>query len=1371
MKLDILKEDLKEIIHSKIYKSTQMSDDLKNKYNSIVDYLTNSENLIDDLDNISSIRSNDNYFEYDKTIMQIIMKCNDKKKIEILANSISFKNELDNQSTAIVLWDSISNTEKTNYLLNKKQLSGIDITFINNEFKKSSKIESILLKEIINNDGFRNKIDKYSIELSSSKFTNKIDLCDYELCSVFTKLSYTNAILKKCKSFDSFLDLYNKENKIINLIENGLLIFKSNDNEKIYNFLLDNPNLLGKFNEKYLDLFSIVEINNFSKIKKLDGSAYSAVISKLFKYDKMNYAKLFTPSSLEKCDKCTLNVYPFDEISDDTKKVILSDKNLLNKFFDVVKIEAIINNYEEDEVLNILRDDSFVDNISSYALELLLNKLSFRSAFNMLQRKHILEKIKYLNVKIDASELIFVKGFLDSPSLVNKSDSNMLYEMLLLLDKEDVMYYLALPYVINVLTVYEVINLGIRMNISLKDFFKSNLITEKFNVVDMIEFINKSWEKNLDLTIFEDINILKKILGINDKTIENINVNEVNYLFETIRMKSLLSKQDVVCDVSSYKSVLSGYLVLGLDKMLELVNIGNSNVTLDELCIIKKDVVNKRINNLKIQKELFFKGIDNNVITELKKISANNIDEFVNKVQDNSYLNSLLYLMIWHKYDSFNNIINKMYSFICYKHESNSIIEMKNYIIGFINYYYESMYNEYSNDFDKIIKNNFKLKDSVVYRDRKKKGKEFFNKVKLNLFIKALSNTENDWYNYLKDNYTSEELKNNYIKYLKNDNHSFEDILDHILIPLNNNRFDVTNCLNQLGIKKPDAYDKYRIQQNNLKNITKINIKLDKYKEKFSKEELLSILNYICYGNELPFKVNKMVLKQLNGFKNTIYDIDSEIYIDKTTDKLIYSYIDDVYNIDEIIEYTKYVEIIESIIKKTNLFINKVFSDNKIIAGYNKEYLNYISDISKDYPINEDNYELKKRVLSLNDIKKTFDGYDINLDKKVSLAMFSFLNKYLIYYLDGYLDGLINNFGMVISNFDRISGITKGTLSILNVIDYLSKCNYNSNKYLKVIDKDIINSVNTDSSYIITDKNERLSMVADLFVQSLKKNNSSIPFVNYIEDDYEIKIIDNYNIDAYKPMPNSIYKVGMIGGDLLAYSLLSCDGCQIGIYKSGKLINKAIAVRNGNTLFINTMEGKRNKDIIHLLKKLGNKIITSTEKRSEPIEFVTIVNNDLYNDAAGCVIDRTVCPIINYPIFTDSPDFKEFINTKYVLRKRDNIYTNFEDNYATLVANSLVVDKNNYKYYDATNCYLRKRNDVIKLSKNLDENYYNKICLIMSLSNNKNTGLDKFDTIYLGDDFVIVVYGKSTIVYNLEYDVRAIQEIDTILDIIKKKEQ
>ena len=57
-----------------------------------------------------------------------------------------------------------------------------------------------------------------------------------------------------------------------------------------------------------------------------------------------------------------------------------------------------------------------------------------------IEKKMIFDKIKNLHVKVDSKDSIFFKGFLDSPILIYKSEHNMIYEMLSLLNKEDLLH-------------------------------------------------------------------------------------------------------------------------------------------------------------------------------------------------------------------------------------------------------------------------------------------------------------------------------------------------------------------------------------------------------------------------------------------------------------------------------------------------------------------------------------------------------------------------------------------------------------------------------------------------------------------------------------------------------------------------------------------------------------------------------------------------------------------------------------------------------------------------------------------------------------------------------------------------------------------
>ena len=108
-----------------------------------------------------------------------------------------------------------------------------------------------------------------------------------------------------------------------------------------------------------------------------------------------------------------------------------------------------------------------------------------------------------------------------------------------------------------------------------------------------------------------------------------------------------------------------------------------------------------------------------------------------------------------------------------------------------------------------------------------------------------------------------------------------------------------------------------------------------------------------------------------------------------------------------------------------------------------------------------------------------------------------------------------------------------------------------------------------------------------------------------------------------------------------------------------------------------------------------------------------------------------------------------------------------------------MVDKNNFKYYDADAKYFRKRNKVMKLSNNIGEEILSKIEAIINLCKKENVIdseinviLSMVDTIYLGDDFVLFITKRFNVIkYVLPYDERASNEVNLIINSLNIKEE
>lgn len=1382
-----LKNDLNNLVHKKLYVSNFLDNEDQQKIKKIINFLKGKEDIYDDLKIILSDRNNENSLTFAEFLEKILVELDEKTKIYILENNEKYKELLKQDELFCNIWLSLKDKTKLKYLNGKRKLDNLDVLMINKAIKESSSFnDNLVLKEILSNNELNKKIPSFSINIIYSyNLLMHINLTNFEGCSILTKNTYTTLLLKKCHTFTDFYNIYEANPKIYNLIENNSLTFNNSDNEIIYEFILKNPNFIGKFSNKYLQLFNILEITKMYDNKTLDNESFSTVLQSLYTYNLDKANEYFKEDNLRKCTMHSLTVYPFDNIPDKLRTKIFNTYSLFNRFIDTIMIEAINNYFSEEDIVNLLRNSSFIDDMSSYAIELLINKLSFKAAFNMLQNKKILSKITNLNITLSNKDSIFIKGFLDSPSLVCKTDHQMVYEMLLYCNEDEILYYLATPYISNKLSNNEIIELCCLKKVKVTAIVKISSLTEKLNKTDIMNFIDKSWEDNVDLQIFNNEKITKLLFNLSDKDIKKINFNEVNYLFETIRMKSILSTQVTKYTVLTYKSVLASYLVFGLSKTIKLIGDGNKDITLDEVKELQNGIVSEKLLRFREDNAAIIQNIAKKVINNLKELeNFEDINDFSKKVRHDTYLDNIIYLMLDNNYDSYNGIIETFYNFLKYfdYNEYQAKKEIYEYCNGFVKVFISNKASEYNEEFYKIILNNFKLKENILYTKRKEIGREYINKLKLKLFVRALTDVDKDSYVFaFRKDYPISEIKEKFIKYLNTDDVDFDNILEHVLIPLMNERFDIENCLNKLGIKKPKNYQTYYDYIEDIKNVTILNNEIEKLKDKYNTNELLEIMNYICYGIKITFKIKNKELKVINKNKEISEKLKGQLYVDKTAMHFIYSDNMDIYNIDEIIEYNKYWNILEEIISKTTNYIKKHMDSLSIREHFEHDYLKTINEEEFVFPITNKYYELKQRVFSLRDLENIFNGFEIASFTKVTESLQNFLRntKNVLMIADGYYTGIVDNFGLIINSWKKIEKKCKeldvdiNDLSLINIENILRLTNYETNPYTNNLDKAIIKALCSDSYYLELDLNKRLEMISKLYKDSFKIISSTIPFIDIIDDNYEIKVVDKYDQEIFKTFDNSPYKIGAIGNDFVHYSILDKNGFKIIIKKDKIVIARILGVRNGNTVYLNSIEGISDENYEKLLKIFSNKLIEKTKEYSEPIEFITIVNNKLLNSINSLKIDNTICPVVDNPINTMYIDFEDFKNNPNLNTiSEEGFYNNFSDNVTVLLASSKIVDKNNFKYYDVDAKYLRKRNNVIKLSNNIEESYIKRIKLLIDLCKEEKSAnfdgdvdLNTVDTIFLGDDFVIfITRNKQIIKYILPYDERAKREVELIID-------
>jgi len=1390
MKDSDLAKKLEEIVNYSIYQDSTLTMKYKKDLKEINEYLQNSDDFIEKIRNLLMGRNNENYLAYEVFLKDFLRKAKSNVKKELLTEQYKYEDILRNEEMCYEIWDSYSIKERIDYLENKRKYTGMDIKLINHELEHNNSFQdNVVLSEILNNKEIHKKIDPFTISIPYSySLLSIINLNDFEMCNILSKETYTQILLKKYRTFKEFKTLYEENNKIVNLILNNSLVFDNEDNEEIYHFILENPNFLGKFQLKYLDLFNLIEITKMSKLKTLDGDAYSAIIQKLYCFDGKADV-YFSIESLPKCPKHSILVYPFDNMNKELKEEIFNTYTLFNKFIDTIMIEAINKQFKEEDIVSLLRNDIFIKDMSPYAIELLINKLSFKAAFNMLQRKIIFDKIDNLNISIGEKDAIFVRGFLDSPILVSKSSHTMIYDMLRLLRQEEVISYISLPYVVKGLSNSDILNLGEEKNISIINFVKYPALRNKLNVNDFVNYINQSFKKRIDLQIFKNQQLSEMLLQIRAKDWKNINFDEINYLFETIRTKSVLSKQESPVTFYSYKYVYIAYQVLGLHDTLELVVNGNKDIELNEAKKLQKDIIDEKMLLYKENNSAIFQNMPKKVINNLEEMKNMSFAEFIKAIRKNTYLDNIVYLMLQNNYDSFNEIMKRFYSYLEYRksNEYECKKEIFDYVNSFVDGYLGKVKEEKIREFEKILLTNFKPKEKIIYSKRKQVGKEFLEQLKFKLFVRALTDENKDYYkNFFTQDIKLDEMEKIYKDFLTDQEVDFPNILEHVLIPYANERFECENCLNKLGIKKPDNTDTYFKYLEDIRLVTKLNQVIKKYKKEKDVDEVIKIMNGICYGNDIDIDLSKKERNEIENYTNKVSQLNGELYIDKSAGKFLFKTTMDIYNTEDIISYKKYIEILQNIINKTKCFINKYMNEEYIKTFYSSDYIKAMNDAKYVFPITSKYYKPIKRVFSLKDIENIFAGYDLNKCQKLNERQKEFLRqqKNLIMVAEGYYKGVVDNLGVILSSWEEIEkyldkyDMKLEDVSLLRMENIVNIIQYKNNIIWKSINKEVIKSIWNDGYYEIEDLNVRMHNLLELYQDGLKKINATVPYLTCIIDDYKIEIGDSYNQDMLRSLDNSVYKVGAIGNDFLHYSILNKNGLQILIYCKDKLKGKILGVRNGNTIYLNTLEGEYDDKYEELLSHFARELIEVTKNEREPIQFITIANNENYNNTTGCVIDATMCPIINYPLNTTSYDYEEFIKNNNLLKNSDKMYTNYADSINTLLANDMVVDKKNFKIYDADDSYLRKRNYVVKLSNNVNEDNLNKIDTILYLCKleNKeisidNLNLSNMDTIYLGDDFVLfVTEGNHILEYILPYDKRALKEVDLIKSSLEKSE-
>ena len=363
----------------------------------------------------------------------------------------------------------------------------------------------------------------------------------------------------------------------------------------------------------------------------------------------------------------------------------MDDNKLFNynnlKNYDIDTMLEIILSLNEDDKINLFRDNDFINNIDSIYLGFILNNMSFTSVFGMFQNKLLLNKINKIDIKLTPKDHVLFKSCLEYPDLINKISNTMLKNMLINFSKEEILSYFKNNDIINNLNNNDIIEIAAIKNIDLLAEFN---YFNKLNDDEIIYYIDSSFKNKVNYNLINNDRV-KKIFP-------NVDMNEVIYLYDLLTTKSNQNIKEISHSFSSFKAILNAYYILGLNKSITLCDNSRS------------------INDI----EKVFNNID---INKLNNNSIDFINKYYNDILDHKYDLSLDFSTIVNNYNNeylkFKNIYSIEEHLIDNNIVSkNPISSMDYYVDNNIAYINDNK--DYNNNIIKVIANNL-LKGNINY--------------------------------------------------------------------------------------------------------------------------------------------------------------------------------------------------------------------------------------------------------------------------------------------------------------------------------------------------------------------------------------------------------------------------------------------------------------------------------------------------------------------------------------------------------------------------------------------------------------------------------------------------------------------------------
>ncbi len=921
------------------------------------------------------------------------------------------------------------------------------------------------------------------------------------------------------------------------------------------------------------------------------------------------------------------------------------------------------------------------------------------------------------------------------------------------------------------------------LNLEFDDIINNNLICEVIDRSYIYDKISYRIENEGSLKLLLNPNISKILFGKNFTITEN-DLEAIKYLIDYTFGLDLNSNTEDKFNMKTIESFAALYFLLGLKDSVDFINLYGIKLQIKDVLTIKDRILQAKVNTYRSTNAHILNGLYSNVIVVLNQMeSPENIYDYFNDI----YTWFIKYAKIYDK-ERMENLFTR---YILLKNNPQKTLEetekIKEEIRTFTEEIREKQVASVTLSYNEIlmskIKMCFKIKDSQLNKLTQKIQKK---ELILTLIDKSLSIMENDvkqkekLLNALKSKTDLNGLCN------------FEEFVNEIFMKILSKTFDKKEFISNLGYKIPENYNSYLYDLRMIKYVNRANRLLSMYP---NKKEVFEYLIFKRTTIDNPSNILNKMRYAFSRFEGHIKYDGEKIVCD-----LIGGY-------DE-----KECENYNIIVKKINKISKDIFNVLKEELG-GKEELYITEEDIEDYlgelPVNDLNYDVKKKPISAKELIMMFNNFDfLNMEvtSKEAIKKFLYANMYNIRLISGTKDDeyYVKDFGYILSHFDKLFYICKNfginieeiTIDeIRKLQDYIMlELTPLEETYGKKVITDIVSKTNLTNAMSGT---QRLNSNSLIFEEALKRTRSSIPIIKTSE--YEILDYHDPRIISSKMNDESCFAITGRGNNFSMYCILSKNGTVIFIKhpETGEDIGRVSAVRRGNTLFLHQLQIAEEYEeslLIRLhceevIQKLADDIIKATLSTEEPIEFVTITKLRLEDFSKNKeLIDLKNCPYADDPIDVNTDDFKEI--SKNPLWRYEVEPTSFYHNYGRNYIISKAKDKTvmDIKDYDAKPVYIRRRKspeivnlkDPISLEESLKK--YRKLLYLEARKSKdelessriaKSETFENLKKLYLGEDWCVIIYNTDEIkVIDLGYDERSKEEIAVVteeLQLVERK--